>query len=399
MQVLLGKKILLGVCGSIAAYKSAEIIRQLRSVGAEVRVVMTESAKAFISELSLQALSGHPVRSALIDVNSEAAMGHIELARWADLVLIAPATQDVIARLAIGRANDLLTTLCAVSTSTIILAPAMNHSMWTNAATQANRATLIARGVVVLEPDTGDMACGEFGPGRLVSANKILSIICAQFQAGLLTGVNVLLTAGPTREAIDPVRFLTNRSSGKMGYALAQAAVEFGANVTLISGPVCLPVPEKVKCINVLSADEMAEAVLGRCHEHQILVAAAAVADYKPVEIHRQKLKKDSAKLKLELERTRDILAEVARLNSGIFVVGFAAETQNLKDNAQAKMLRKNMNMIAANLVGENLGFEQQDNALEVFWQGGQKSLPQAAKTKLARQLMELLADCYFKNK
>lgn len=395
MQILNGKRILLGVCGSIAAYKSAELIRLFKAEGAVVRVVMTESAKNFITALTLQALSGLPVRSGLMDAESEAAMGHIELARWSDLVLVAPASQDFIARLAQGRADDLLTTLCAVTDAPVVLAPAMNHSMWTHSATLANREKLAGRGVVIVEPGVGDMACGEYGPGRLASSQQLLAALHARLQSGALAGLTVLVTAGPTQERLDPVRFLSNRSSGKMGFALASAAQEAGAKVILISGPVSLPTPDRVARVDIISACEMRDAVLAHLNSCDILIGAAAVADYQPVKVEAQKIKKDTASLVLELEQTPDILTQVRQQAADLFIVGFAAETENLAENAQRKLLHKQMNMVAANQVGDKLGFDQEDNALQVYWPDGSRLFPKTSKSKLARQLLALIAEIY----
>ncbi|MFP5506980.1 MAG: bifunctional phosphopantothenoylcysteine decarboxylase/phosphopantothenate--cysteine ligase CoaBC, partial [Gammaproteobacteria bacterium] len=365
MLELSNKRILLGVSGGIAAYKSAELVRRLREAGAEVRVVMTAGATRFITPLTLQALSGQPVRTELFDAAAEAAMGHIELARWADLVLIAPASANTLARLAQGLADDLLSTLCLATRAPLLVAPAMNNAMWEHPATQANLSLLRERGVRACGPASGSQACGETGPGRMLEPAELVAAVAAQFQTGALAGLRVLVTAGPTREAIDPVRYISNRSSGKMGYAVAQAAAEAGARVVLVSGPTALPAPARVDCVRVETAAEMHAAVMARVADCDIFVAAAAVADYRPRAAAAHKLKKKSATLPLELERTRDILADVAARPPAPFTVGFAAETERLAEHARAKRMAKSLDMIAANLVNvPGQGFEADANAL-----------------------------------
>jgi phosphopantothenoylcysteine decarboxylase/phosphopantothenate--cysteine ligase len=335
MVNLKGRKILLGVTGGIAAYKSAQLVRRLRETGAEVRVVMTPAARAFVSPLTFQALSGNPVRWKLLDPQAEAGMGHIELARWADLVLVAPASADFMARAAQGLADDLLTTLCLASAAPLVLAPAMNQQMWRHAATQANAALLQARGVVLLGPAAGEQACGDVGPGRMLEPEAILAALpVAEGATGPLAGVPLLITAGPTREPLDPVRFLSNRSSGRMGYALAEALARLGARVCLISGPVALDAPPGVERVLVETALEMQAAVLERVGEARIFVAAAAVADYRPVESAPAKIKKGQAELGLRLVRNPDILAQVAALPDAPFTLGFAAETERVEEYA-----------------------------------------------------------------
>ncbi len=389
------KRVLLGVTGSIAAYKSAELVRRLRDAGAEVRVVMTAGAGRFITPLTLQALSGNPVRDALWDREAESAMGHIELARWADLVLVAPATADFLARLAHGRADDLLGALCLATESPLLLAPAMNHVMWGNAATQANCALLRTRKVEFLGPDEGSQACGEQGAGRMLDVSDLVTALARRFESGLLAGKLVLLSAGPTREPIDPVRYLSNRSSGKMGFALAEAAVEAGAAVTLVSGPVTLQTPARVQRIDVETAAQMFDAVVARIGQCDIFISAAAVADYRPRQAQAGKMKKAAVPQALQLEPTTDILAHVASLPRPPFTVGFAAETERVVEYAAGKLAHKRLDMVAANQVGAGIGFESDDNALEVIWAGGAVSLPQSSKRQLARNLMRVVAERY----
>ncbi len=402
MKHLSGKRILLGVCGSIAAYKSADLVRALRDEGAEVRVVMTAAATEFITPLTLQALSGNPVRSALIDTAAEAAMGHIELARWADAVLVAPASADFIARLAHGRADELLAALCSATRAPLVLAPAMNTGMWENAATRDNTALLTRRGVVFCGPDSGALACGEQGPGRMLDNHLIVRRLAELFPSAVLQGVSVLVSAGPTREAIDPVRYLSNRSSGKMGFAVAGAASEAGAQVTLVAGPVVLPTPERVNRVDVTSAAQMYQAVMQQAPAHQIFISTAAVADFVPQSVARQKLKKEAlpahdGEMVLRLKPAPDILAEVACLERRPFLVGFAAETEAVEQNAHAKLQRKQLDMIAVNDVSDGRGFEQDENELLVLWPGGRQRLPLAGKSRLARELIHLVADRYRK--
>ena len=396
MAELVNKRVVVGVTGGIAAYKSAELVRRLKEAGAEVRVVMTAAATQFTTPLTMQALSGQPVHLHLLDTAAENAMGHIELARWADAVVVAPASANSLAKLAQGLADDLLTTLCLASQAPLVLAPAMNHVMWGKAATQANRRLLEEHGVRILGPAEGDQACGETGPGRMVEPNEIVAALVGLFATGSLQGAHVIVSAGPTREVIDPVRFLSNRSSGKMGYALAQAAVEAGAKVTLISGPVSLPNPPRVERVMVESSAEMLEAVTSRAAANDIFIAAAAVADYAVATPKAQKIKKGETCLELQLERTRDIVAEVAALPKRPFIVGFAAETEDLEINARRKLEAKNLDLVAANWVGRaDQGFESDDNALTVVWQGGGKALPLASKSVIARQLIKIIAERY----
>lgn len=391
------KRVLLGVSGGIAAYKSPDLVRRLRERGYEVRVVMTRGAANFITPLSLQAVSGQPVHTTLLDEQAEAAMGHIELARWADVVLVAPATADVIARLAHGLADDLLTTLCLATDAPIVLAPAMNGRMWAAAATRANVETLQSRNVRMLGPGSGDQACGEIGEGRMLEPAELAARLDAQVpMAGgeqELAGLGVLITAGPTREAIDPVRYISNHSSGKMGYAVAAAARAAGASVILVSGPSDLLAPHGVERIRVESADEMRDAVLSRVEGCDIFIAAAAVADYRPAVRAEQKIKKKETSLEIALVRNVDILAEVAAGDHPPFTVGFAAETERLEAHAREKLARKGLDMIAANPVGgENIGFGVDTNALRVFWKDGEADLGEATKTDLAARLVALVS-------
>jgi len=389
-----GKHVLLGVTGGIAAYKSADLVRRLIERGALVQVVMTAGAREFIGATTFQALSGRAVRDSLWDSAAEAAMGHIELARWADIVLVAPASADFMARLAGGRADDLLSTLCLATAAPLVLAPAMNQQMWANAATQANVATLTTRGVRWLGPGIGEQACGELGPGRMLEPTAIADLLEPLLDnAGPFTGKRVLITAGPTREAIDPVRFVSNRSSGKMGFAVAEAMRAAGAEVVLVSGPVALAPPPGVRCILVESAAQMLEAVQRELPGTHVLVATAAVADYRPVAVAERKIKKKTEQLSLELTRTTDILATVAAQSERPFVVGFAAETDAVEQHALEKLQRKNLDMIAANEVGSSKAFDCEDNALLVLWRGGGRAeLKRAPKRELATALVALIA-------
>jgi phosphopantothenoylcysteine decarboxylase/phosphopantothenate--cysteine ligase len=395
MPDLDGKRVLLGVTGGIAAYKSPDLVRRLRDRGAEVQVVMTSGATRFVTPITFQAVSGRPVRDGLWDVAAEAAMGHIELARWADLVLIAPASADFLARLTAGLADDLLATMCLATSAPIAVAPAMNKVMWDSAATRENMGRLVERGVRILGPGEGDQACGEVGPGRMLEPEQITQMVVDAISgnSGPLTGRRVVVTAGPTREAIDPVRFISNRSSGKMGFAVAAAAAGAGADVTLVAGPVNLETPPGVRRIDVESATQMHSCVHEAVTGADIFIAAAAVADYSPEHPAGQKIKKNDEKMNLALARAPDILASVAALADRPYVVGFAAETENLEENARLKMSRKRLDMIAANLVGSGKGFDVDENALHVIWDGGQKELTVAPKVDLARELVELICE------
>ena len=395
MDALANRNVLLGITGGIAAYKAAELARLLVTGGAAVRVAMTPAAQTFITPLTLQALTGNPVHTDLLDPAAEAAMGHIELARWADVVLVAPATADFIARLANGQANDLLSTLCLATRAPVALAPAMNTQMWLHPATRANCEQLTARGVTLLGPGSGDLACGETGPGRMLDPAELLAAMPELLGGGPLHGVRVLVTAGPTLEAVDPVRYMGNRSSGKMGFAVAAAAARAGASVTLVAGPVTLPTPAGVRRVDVESAAQMHAAVFEALDGCDIYIGAAAVADYRPVRAAGEKIKKEAAALSVELERTADILAEVAARDPGPFTVGFAAETGNVADYARAKLTAKRLDMIAANRVGEGLAFGTDDNELELFWADGGMRLARAPKQELAQQLIEQIAERY----
>lgn len=395
MSLLAGKKILLGVSGGIAAYKSPDLVRRLRDQGAEVRVVMTRSAACMVAPTVFQAVSGQPVRQDLWDAQAEAAMGHIELARWADFVVIAPATAHVMAELAAGLAPDLLTTLCLATSAPLLLAPAMNHVMWAHPATRDNRTLLAARGLRFVGPAEGAQACGESGPGRMSEPAEIVAALVslAGMANGSLAGRRVLVTAGPTREPIDPVRFISNRSSGKMGFAVAQAAAEAGARVTLVAGPVQITTPPGVERVDVESAAEMHEATLARAAQADIYIGAAAVSDYRPEQAAGQKIKKKAATLDLHLVKCADVLAAVAALAQGRpFTVGFAAETEKLEEHALDKLQRKGLDMIVANLVGNQLGFDRDDNSAVLLWPGGREEIAQTSKLELARRIVAAIA-------
>nr|CAA6829646.1 MAG: Phosphopantothenoylcysteine decarboxylase (EC / Phosphopantothenoylcysteine synthetase (EC [uncultured Thiotrichaceae bacterium] len=396
MTILQGKHILLGTSGGIAAYKSAELTRLLIKAGADVRVCMSKGATEFITPLTLQALSGNPVHTELLNPESEAGMGHIELARWADHILIAPATANLIANMAQGCADELLTTLCLASSAPVSIAPAMNQQMWKHAATQANITTLRQRGVNMLGPDQGEQACGDVGPGRMLEPTAITKQLEQYYNLDLpLKGTRVLITAGPTREAIDPVRFLTNRSSGKMGYSIAAAAQALGADVVLVSGPVALDTPIDVKRVNVESADDMLHATRTEAKQADIFIATAAVADYTLAEVAEHKIKKSDETLQLEMTRTVDILATMSKEFKSLFTVGFAAETRDLLKYARGKLERKGVQMIAANSVADGKAFDKDSNALEVVWKDGSHSFPEMSKTQLASELMRLITQRY----
>jgi len=387
-------RVLLGVSGGIAAYKAADLVRRLADAGAEVRVVMTESAARFVTPLTFQALSGNPVRTGLWDDAAEAAMGHIELARWAQQILIAPASADVLARLAHGFANDLLSTVCLASAAPLAVAPAMNQQMWAHPAVQANLGLLRQRGVAIFGPAAGSQACGDIGIGRLLEPTDLVSELVALRGPRLLAGTHVVVSAGPTYEDIDPVRFLGNRSSGRMGFAVAEAAAEQGAEVTLVAGPVHLPTPSRVTRVDVRSAREMHQAVIAATANSDIYVAAAAVGDFRPSEVSAHKIKKSGdGGLVLSLAQNPDILAEVARATPRPFVVGFAAETENVENYARAKLERKKLDLIAANRVGAGEGFEVDDNSLTLIDAHGSEHLPCAPKRELARALVRRIAE------
>lgn len=393
-------QVVLGVGGGIAAYKSVDLVRRLRERGFSVRVVMTRAATAFVAPLTFQAVSGHPVRTDLLDPAAEAGMGHIELARWADHLLIAPTTADLMARLAAGMADDLLTTLALATSAPLILAPSMNQAMWRHPATRDNLDRLKARGTLILGPAEGDQACGDQGPGRMLEpieiADALVRSIASARPTPSLDGVRVLLTAGPTREPLDPVRYLGNRSSGRMGYALAAALSERGARVVLVTGPSALDPPAVAERVAVETAAQMHAAVMARARDCDIFVATAAVADYRPETPAEDKIKKSADRLEIRLVRNPDILAEVAALPDPPFTLGFAAETHQVEDYARGKLEAKGLDMIAANQVGgASGGFEREENALLVLWKGGRRALPMMSKVELARALVQLLADRY----
>lgn len=398
MTGLAGKHIVLGVSGGVAAYKAPELVRRLRERGAEVRVVMTAAAKAFITPLSLQAVSGYPVADDLLDPAAEAAMGHIELAKWADLLLLAPATADLLARLAGGLANDLLTTLCLATAAPVAAAPAMNQQMYRAAATQANLATLGGRGVLLWGPDNGSQACGDIGPGRMPDPLVLVDHVAQHFTPDRsLSHLNIMLTAGPTREALDPVRFLSNHSSGKMGFAIARAAAAKGARVTLIAGPVSLPTSAGVVRIDVTSALEMQDAVMRTIAQQHIFIGCAAVADYRASRFSPEKIKKQGDDLMITLIKNPDIVAAVGALTEHRpYVVGFAAETHNMEEYARQKRIKKQMDLICANDVSRTgQGFNSDNNALHLFWQDGEILLPLSDKSLLAQQLIDEIVSRY----
>ena len=396
MAHLFRRRVLLAVCGGIAAYKSAELVRALGDRGAEVRVLMTRGAREFITPLTLQALSGHPVHSELLDEEAERGMGHIELARWADLMIIAPATADCLARLVTGRADDLLGAVALATAAPILLAPAMNQQMWRDPATQANADTLADRGMHSVGPDSGEQACGDIGPGRMSEPAAIAEAADALFESRLLEGRRICITAGPTREPLDPVRFISNHSSGRMGFALARAASEAGAAVTLVAGPVQLETPERVERVDVISARDMLTACETRLGDCDIFIGCAAVADYRPVQQAEQKIKKSGAVMTVELERNPDKVTAVAAAPGAPFTVGFAAETENLREHALGKLRAKGLAMIVANEVGgEQGGFDRHENAALLLWEGGERDVPLCSKDALARIIVEELAARY----
>ncbi len=392
-------RVLLGVTGGIAAYKSPELVRRLVERGCEVQVVMSRGAHEFVGPLTFQAVSGRRVRDELWDPAAEAAMGHIELARWADVVVVAPATAHFLATLAAGLAGDLLSTVCLATTAPIVLAPAMNQAMWANAAVQANRSLLESRGVRFVGPAAGDQACGETGPGRMSEPNEIAAALLEQtgrLRVQPLKGLKVVITAGPTREPIDPVRYLTNRSSGRMGFAVAAAAREAGADVVLVTGPVSLPTPAAVRRVDVETAEEMYRKVHEEIGGAHIFIGCAAVSDYRPRDVAEQKIKRSAEEMELELVRSPDTLASVAALPRAPFTVGFAAETHDVAKHARDKLERKRIDMIAANQVGRDCGFDRETNALTVYWPGGgELALGQGGKGALARRLIDVVAERY----
>lgn len=394
MTRLTNKRVLLGITGGIAAYKSAELVRRLQDEGADVRVTMTQAAQAFITPLTLQALSNHPVHLDLLDAETESVMGHIELARWADAIIVAPATADFLARLVAGHGDDLLTTICLAAECPVAVAPAMNQAMWGKVSTQQNVTTLRDRGFSIFEPGDGLQACGETGTGRLMDVPLIVDAVSGLFKTGSLAGRHVVITAGPTREAIDPVRYISNHSSGKQGYALASAAAEAGAHVTLVSGPTALPPPDRITLVRVESAREMLDAVMNVIDGADIFIGVAAVADYRPATTESQKIKKQGdGSITLQLIQNPDILRTVATLEDRPFTVGFAAETEQVIGNARKKLEAKKLDMIIANDVSnQEIGFNSDDNETTVITSGGEETLTLMSKATLARRIIELIA-------
>ena len=395
-------RIILGITGGIAAYKSPDLVRRLRERGAEVQVVMTPSGEKMISPTVFQAVSGRAVRGDLWDEQAEDAMGHIELARWADVILVAPATANIMSQLATGTATGLLTTLCLASEAPLVLAPAMNQTMWKNPATQDNFAILRGRGVRFIGPADGEQACGDVGPGRMTEPRDIADRLFAGMDSGAsgtiggrLAGVEVLISAGPTREPIDPVRYISNRSSGKMGFAVAQAAMDAGARVTLVAGPVSLATPAGAERIDVETAAEMREAVVGRVESADIYIGAAAISDYRPETCQPQKIKKQADSIQLDMIKSCDVLAEVAQGQPRPFSVGFAAETEKLEEYARAKLVGKNLDMIVGNLVCNNLCFDQDENSVLILWQDGSEEIERMPKTQLAERIIDVVASRY----
>lgn len=393
MCSLSNKRIILGVTGGIAAYKSAEVVRRLQDRGAEVRVVMTPGAEEFLRPLTMQALSGHPVHTGLLDEKAEAGMGHIELARWADLLLIAPASADFIANMVHGRADSLLAAIYLATPAKVAIAPAMNQAMWSHSASVENINNLTRRGVTIIGPESGSQACGDIGPGRMEQPDSIIEQASSLFNSGILQGKKVVITAGPTREALDPVRYISNHSSGKMGYALAAAAIEAGADVTLISGPVALSIPEKCQGILVMSADEMQQAALEFAEGADIFIATAAVADYKAASIASEKIKSGDDKMTISLEKNPDIVSSVASTFEDLFVIGFAAESNDVETYAKGKLEQKHLDAIVANDISRaDIGFNSDDN--EVSWIDTDSTIvfSKRSKAQLARDLVAQIA-------
>lgn len=396
MSRLANKHVLVGVTGGIAAYKAADLVRRLMEAGAAVRVVMTRNATQFVTPLTMQAVSGEPVYVELLDTETDSGMGHIELARWADVIIVVPASANVIARLAHGMADDLLTTLCLASQAPVMVAPAMNQIMWLNPATQANLAILESRGIARLGPADGSQACGEVGPGRLLEPTQLVEALENLITSNRLTGHKMVITAGPTYEAIDPVRMITNHSSGKMGYALAQAATEAGAEVVLVSGPTNMAPPYGTRRISVISAQEMYNAVMEEVNDADLFLAVAAVADYRPIDPKPEKIKKDADRIQLTLTKNRDIVSEVAQLHKRPFTVGFAAETQDLERHAREKLIHKRLDMVIANRIDvPGIGFGSDENAVVIMDRHGSHSLEAMPKSRLARILIDEIADRY----
>ena len=396
LKSLVNKNILLGVSGGIAAYKSAEIVRHLRKVGASVHVVMTKSAEEFITPLTLQALSGNRVSTELLDVEAEAAMGHIELAKWADGILIAPATANTLARLSNGRGDDLLSTITLAFDGPISLAPAMNQAMWGDERTQDNIKKLESQNFQICGPGSGEQACGDVGMGRMLEPLEILDLFSYSFNEGKMAGKSILITAGPTQEPIDPVRFITNRSSGKMGYSLAQSAIDYGAKVTLISGPVNLEPPSNCNFISIKTADEMFEAVMHHINDKDVYIGTAAVSDYKPAKMQNNKIKKDGSNspITLELEENKDILKSVSALNHRPFVVGFAAETNDVIENAEKKLSSKDLDLIVANDVSKKeIGFDSEENEVTLVTSADNYLIERQSKKKVSNKIIEFISE------
>lgn len=394
MNSLANKRVLLGVTGGIAAYKSADLVRRLQDAGADVRVVMTRAATEFITPLTMQALSGKQVHLDLLDTEAEAAMGHIELARWGDLLLVAPASADFLARLASGQGNDLLATLCLACPAPIAVAPAMNQAMYRDPATQSNLKMLAERNIHIFGPAEGSQACGDVGPGRMLEPAQLTEMASQLFETGLLAGRRVVITAGPTREALDPVRYISNHSSGKMGYALASAAAEAGAETILISGPVTLPAPDRVRVVNVTSAQQMYNAAHAEAVGADLFIATAAVADYRPVDVAKQKIKKSGDEITLRLIKNPDIVASIAQQKDRPFTVGFAAETNQLEQYARDKLARKGLDLVIANNVAdEGIGFNSDDNQVLMVGANGSQLMPKMNKQTLARELIRHIAE------
>jgi len=395
VKSLINKNILLGVTGGIAAYKSAEIVRGLKKARSSVRVVMTQSAKEFITPLTLQALSGNPVSTDLLDVEAEAAMGHIELARWADAILIAPATANTLAKLSSGRADDLLSSITLAFDGPIGLAPAMNQAMWKDERTQSNIQNLEHKNFSLYGPGAGEQACGDVGLGRMLEPSEIIELFASLFEAGTMSNKSILITAGPTQEPIDPVRYLTNRSSGKMGYALAEAAVEAGAQVTLVSGPVNIEPPARCNLVSVKTAEEMHEAVMHHIKKKDIYIGTAAVADYSPTKVEGSKIKKDrsNSPLVLEMKENKDILKEVSELEDKPYMVGFAAETDDLLENARKKLETKKLDLIIANDVSDkSIGFDSNENEVTLITSSEELLLDRDSKKKISKKILEFIS-------
>ena len=387
------KNIILCVTGGIAAYKSAEIIRLFKKDGADVRVVMTESAKEFITPLTLQAVSGNQIHDSLLDADAESAMGHIELAKWADIILIAPCTAESLSKITHGRADDLMGALILATNADVYIAPAMNMNMWLDKSTQDNYKILSERGLSFIGPAEGEQACGDIGPGRMVEPNEIVSLISSSTKRGILSGLTITITAGPTREQIDPVRFISNNSSGKMGYAIAEAAIELGANVNLVSGPVSLHADKAINISNINSADEMLESVMSFMDESNIFIGCAAVSDFSPVDYNDTKIKKeDSEQLDIQLKKNKDILSLVAEHFKNSYVVGFAAETSNVEENAKNKLNSKNLNMIISNDVSDqSISFDVDENEVNVITKNETIFLKRDKKIRIARQILKII--------